>query len=119
MTTDGVIIVPSWAKFVTVTGKVYFPTQASGNGYASIHLFRNANPTPIGAGGNDLAYHNRQSYVTTNSSYTSLVAVTPKIPVIFTNESWSLPAAQTSGAAQTMGQTATEENWLAVEFFEN
>ena len=120
MWTASIIAVPSWANYISVVGKLNFPTQAAGNGMCSIHLFVDGAPTS-----QDLHYHNRASYVTTNASYTSLLAVTGKIAVLreiyatyipAAGETWHLVGSQSSGAAQDV-PTAIREAWLSLEYF--
>lgn len=132
------IVVPSWASFVKITGHATFPQYGSGGpGHCSIHLFRNIGATPIytpagqamtqaglnfqlfGVGADsptpEAHYHNRVSYPANANSYeyTSVLAVSPWIPVIALNESWTAYLWQNTGAPVT---TSTNENWLSAEF---
>jgi len=117
MNTDGVIVVPSWAKYVSVVGNIQFPAQVTGDGYCSTHLFRNAGPTPPQG---DMSYHTRNFYGTANPSYSSVRAGTGKIPVLIENESWSLRGFQSSSSAQNIELSGNGgKNWLSVEFFES
>ena len=114
MNTDGVIVVPSWANYVSVIGHIEYPAQATGDGFASVHLFRNADATPPQG---DAAFHARIGYSASNASYTSISAPTGKIPVLIENEAWSLRGWQSSGGTRTIGGGSGGQNWLSVEFF--
>ena len=63
-----------------------------------------------------MAYHGRQAYIQ-NATYTSIPAVTGKIPVLVPEEIWTLRAFQGTGAIQSLAETNGGKNWLSVEFF--
>lgn len=132
----GTISVPSWVQDVKVTGHISFPSQAVAAGLGSGHLWRavaSANLTTTGSlaanyGGGTGAtyvdvghrptpeahYHNRVYYPLNAGAYISVLAHTPWIPVMATNEVWSLFAWQNTGASVTT--TSGVEQWLCVEF---
>lgn len=116
MNSCAAIVVPSWAKYISVVGHIEFPQQVDGDGFASVHLFRNAGATPLQG---DMAYHFRTFYSASNPSYTAITAYTGKIPVMIQNEVWSLRGFQNSGAAQTLyGGFYGGLQWMTVEFYE-
>jgi hypothetical protein len=116
MNTDGVIITPSWASGVQIIGHIQFPTlTAVANGFCSVHLFRNAQPTPLFG---DDAYHQRINYNDTNPSYTSITTETGIMDVQSLNESWSLRGWQNSGASQSLTSTPNGGTyWLRAIFY--
>lgn len=130
-TVNSKVVVPSWVNFVRVTGHISFPDQNVAAGHASAHLWRNVRGdqylTPAGtryyvASTNadkptpEAHYHNRIYYPQlATSSYISLLAVTPIIPVLAVNEEWTLYGWQDTGASVITSSGA--ECWLGVEFF--
>jgi hypothetical protein len=119
--TNSKIIVPTWARYVSITGHLTFAAQATAAKVCSVHLFRNVSgdptldypdgdvPTP------DARYHARLPYpLTTAPEYISVAAVTGWIPVLSPGEIWALYAWQNTGAAQNTGGSI--ENWLNIEF---
>lgn len=130
------IVVPSWAKFVRVSGHISFPDQNVGSGHASVHLWRNVNggvgltttgityyPLPLNADRPtpEAHYHNRVYYPQFNpvgqpagASYVSVLAATGWIPVMAAGEIWTLYGWQDSGGSITT--PVGVENWLTVDF---
>jgi len=119
MNTDGVIIVPSWATHINMTGHIEFPaiSAPSVDGFCSVHLFRNAGATPPQG---DMAYHMRSFYGINNPSYSSINATSGKLPKLLTGESWSLRGFQNTGQSQSISNGPNGgKNWLNIEFEAN
>lgn len=114
MLSCAVIIVPPWAKYVSVTGHLGFPQQNTLTARASIHLWRNGGAT------SEAFYHSRVAYAAdlVAANNTSIFGSTGgKIPVMFPGEIWSLVAWQSTGVNQNM--PVGQNQWLKVEFFDN
>lgn len=115
------IVLPSWAKWVRVSGKLSYPIDGSAGavpGEIGVHLFRNNTSTP------EAHYHDRRQIVPAaggaTGQFSSVLGGTNNfIPVMALNEAWTLVAYQNYDPAGVnlfnLGVNLTD-NWLSVEF---